>query len=271
MYKKNIKLIALAIMIFLVIGMILPFVSSAPPVTTVQQLSVGYGLETPTMTFLEQNKDYSFEFHVYNLSNGVPITSGISCYFHLYNETGKHSLTMEDTTVDYLFDYGFDVKGANFSVAGTYAFVSQCNSSTLGSPPVKIYFQVTPSGQENLTGNALIYAILLIVLLVFLIGCVVIFMESENLLARVGSLGIGYLLLIAVNFVAWNMANDFLLANPFIAEMFRILFFTTIIGAFPLLIGAFVWYFIMLWKIKEIERLMGKGFSEDDARRRTSR
>jgi hypothetical protein len=42
------------------------------------------------------------------------------------------------------------------------------------------------------------------------------------------------------------------------------------IVAFPLLIGAFAWYVIMLFQIKEIQTLMDKGFSEDEARRRTA-
>jgi hypothetical protein len=167
---------------------------------------------------------------------------------------------------------------------GTYFFYSYCDTSLngiyivtgLGDPDGEVAvwnydFSITPNGEDASVGKAVFYIGLLIMLMIFLVGCVTLFMENDHLLAKVGFLGLGYLLTIAITFIAWNMANDFLLSAPFIVEMFRILFFVLIIGAFPLLIGAFAWYFIMLFKIKEIERLMGKGFSEDEARRRTSK
>ena len=130
------------------------------------------------------------------------------------------------------------------------------------------WFQVTPNGENATEGKAIFYIGLLAVLLFFLAFSIFGFVSFENLLARVGLFGLSYLLLIAVTFIGWNMANDFLLSSIFVAEMFRILFFVLIIGAFPLLIGAFAWYLIMLFRIKEIERLMNKGLSRDEAEHR---
>lgn len=129
---------------------------------------------------------------------------------------------------------------------------------------------VTNSTYVAGTGEAIVYFGLNGVLLLFLAGCVLIFISFDNLLARVFTFGIGYLLGIAVSFVSWQMASDFI-TSVFLIDMFRILFLVLMIGAFPLLIGAFAWYFIMLFQIKEIQRLMDKGFSEDEAKRRTSR
>ena len=166
--------------------------------------------------------------------------------------------------------------------AGTYYYYSFCDTDLngiylvtgFGDPDASIEtwtydFEITPNGQVASIGSAIFYIGLLIVLVIFLVGCVTLFMENDHLLAKVGFLGLGYLLLIAITFIAWNMAVDFMTSAPFLIEMFRILFFVLIIGAFPLLLGAFAYYFFMLFKIKEIERLMGKGFSEQEARRRT--
>jgi hypothetical protein len=247
---------------------ILPLVASAPPVTTNQQFTTGYQLKYPSDQVLKQSMPYEFEVHVFNISDGYPITSGISCYFHLYNSTGKHQLELTDATTSHNFDYSFDVGAGNFSKVGDYYYIIQCNSSSLGGF-VEVPFQVTPNGLELTEGRAMVDLGLLFMLVIFLIGCVVLSMENDHLLAKVGFLGSGYLLLIAITFISWNMASDFLLSAPFIAEMFRILFFVMIAGLFPLIIGGFAWYVIMLFKIKEIKRLMGKGFSEDEARRRT--
>jgi len=117
------------------------------------------------------------------------------------------------------------------------------------------------------TGEAIIYSGLLITILVFLGLCFFIFINYNNLISRVFSFGFGYLLFIAISFISWNMANDFL-TNTFLIAFFRIIFLVLMVGAFPLLIGSFAWYVIMLFRIKEIEKLMEKGFSFEDAETR---
>ena len=127
------------------------------------------------------------------------------------------------------------------------------------------------AGEEASVGSGVFYIGLLAVLL-FSVGLSIYsFTTTNNLLTKVGMFGLSYLLFIAITFIAWNMANDFLTSSPFLVSMFRILFYVLIIGAFPLLIGGFAYYFIMVFKIKEIQRLMDKGFSLDDAQRRTGR
>ena len=257
------------ILAFLVISL-LPMISAVKPTPTIQGFTEGYVLKYPSDQILKQNMPFEFEFHVFNISNGRPITSGVDCYFHLYNSTGKHQLIMQSNTISHTFDYAFYVNASNFSQTGDYYYIAQCNSSTLGGF-VEIPFLVTPNGFDVEVGKSIIDIGLLFVLIIFLIGAVFIFMESGNLLAKVGMIGIGYLLLISITFLSWNMASDFLLSAPFIASMFRIMFFVLIIGLFPLVIGAFVWYFLMLFKVKEIENLMTKGVSFEDAERRQGR
>jgi hypothetical protein len=132
-------------------------------------------------------------------------------------------------------------------------------------------FLITPNGEEASIGKAVFYIGLLIMLVVFLVGCVYLFMNNDNLLSKVGFLGLGYLVLIAITFISWNMAKDFLTSSPFLVDMFRILFFVLMIGVFPLFIGAFAWWIIMAMKTKEIERMMNKGMSYDEANKRQGR
>ena len=261
--SKKISLIFCMIFLFA----ILPFISAVPSVTTVQQFTGGLAIKYPSDQILQQNMPYEFEAHVFNISNGMPMTSDIACYFHLYNSTGKHQLEIVDTTVSHNFDYSFDVSAGNFSEVGDYYYIIQCNNSYLGGF-IEVPFEVTPNGLELSTSRAIVDIGLLLILIIFLIGAVILFMESENLLVRVGTLGLGYLLLIAINFIAWNMASDFILSAPFIASMFKIMFFVLIVGLFPLVLGLFIWYFLMLWKIKEIERLMTRGLDFNEASRR---
>ena len=158
----------------------------------------------------------------------------------------------------------------NNTLIGKYIVTGICNEN-LVAKAWSYDYEVTPNGQTASGGTAVFYIGLLAVLLLFFVLCIYSFVHFDNLLSRVGMLGLGYLILIAITFIGWNMAKDFITSAPFLIEMLWILFLVLIIGLFPLLIGAFAYYFLMLWKIKEIERLMDKGFSMEDAQRRTSK
>ena len=132
-------------------------------------------------------------------------------------------------------------------------------------------FEVTPNGGTTSSGKAVFYSILLGVIMLFLILTIYLFISFDNLLNRVAMIGIGYLLLIAITFIGWNMASDFLTSAPFIISMLRILFFVFIAGAFPLLVGGFAWYVLMMFRIKEIQSLMDKGMPMEEAERRQGR
>ncbi len=81
---------------------------------------------------MKANQSYSFEVHAFNISNGFPKIAGLSCYLHLYNQSGSHITELTTLTVDHTFDYGFDVAGENFSSLGSYYYNVQCNTSSLG-------------------------------------------------------------------------------------------------------------------------------------------
>ena len=252
--------------------MILPFVNAAQPTffTTTQS---GCTISPIIRESLKAGESFDFNFHLFNTSNGVPLSSSFSCIFHFYNQSGDHVFS-KVLTNDPLSEHGVTnewgerMNGGNISTIGSYAYIVQCNSTVSGCAD-KGYFVVTNSGYDATTGRALIDASLLLVLVIFFVFALWIFMTTENLLAKVGMIGFGYLMLLAISFVSWNMANDFLLSAPFLAKIFRILFISLTIGFFPLVLGGFAWYFYMLFKVKEIERLMTKGFSFDEAKRRT--
>jgi hypothetical protein len=245
---------------------ILPLISSIPPVQTTitdNGLQIAY----PQYQYVPINANFTLLIHVYNTSQYFT-GSQATCYLDLYSSNGSELMNGLMNAVG--SDYSIPITSANFSTVGYRSFVIQCNSTTQVGFANGI-FMVTPSGVEATTGRAFFDIGLLFILVLFLAGSILLFIEFENLLARVGMIGISYLLLVAISFISWQMANDFLLSAPFLIEMFRIIFFVLIIMALPLLIGAFIWYFLMLWKVKEIERLMSKGMSYDEAERRQGR
>lgn len=140
---------------------IIPFISAAPPVTTVQQFTEGYTIQIPQDNILNQNRDYTFEFHVFNITNGKPIISGINCSLHLYNSSGNHIFEGYDDTVSQDLDYSFRVLKGNFSKLESQYYFIGCNSSNYGGFGESI-IHVTPNGEEINTSQLTIYIIILL-------------------------------------------------------------------------------------------------------------
>lgn len=189
----RILIILISIMIFL------PLVMSAPPVSTIQQFSEGYVIKYPIDETLKQYQDYEFNFHVFNISNGLPITAKITCYFHLYNSTGKHQLIMtEDTPVE-VFDYSFNVTGGNFTEIGVYSYILQCDGvtgqgGTILGGFIEVGFSVTTTGKEITQQEATIY--FLVTIFAFLIFGILVWLflniNGSNPKDETGYLGINY-------------------------------------------------------------------------------
>lgn len=145
---------------------IAPLISAVPPFQT-QSFSEGFNIQIPQDNILKQNQDYTFEFHVINISNGKPIVSGINCTFHLYNSTGGHKFESSTTTVSDSFDYSFKVLKGNFSkIESQYYFIG-CNSTILGGFGESI-IRITPNGEEFSTSQSTIYILVLITDLILL-------------------------------------------------------------------------------------------------------
>lgn len=274
MSKENIfnKTIYLSICLIFLIT-IIPQVSSAPPVNPTTQVSTNsFQIESPPFYYIKQGEDHRFHAHVIN-STRPKTNVTTSCELHVYNSTGwdvnAGATHMEFETYNGI-DFARTISGGNFTKLGYYAYVIQCNSTNeVGFIVGEL--QVTPSGLAVDTGNSIIYVGLMIILVIFLGMTLYSFTHFENLLNRVGMICLGYVLLIAITFITWNLANDFLLSSPFLVYILRLAFISLMIGAFPLVIGLFAWYVIMLFKIKEIDRLVRKGVDYDEAERRTSR
>lgn len=140
---------------FLVLLFIFLFsgVVSATNENTVQGGAFTNGLtfEYPKFFVLKSDVDHSFYFHVFNTSSGLLIGDGLSCYFQLYNDEGKHLVADEVSVFDLhngVKEVKFFVKGENFSV-GSYSYVAQCNNSDAGgfiSSPLEVSF----TGEGNI-------------------------------------------------------------------------------------------------------------------------
>lgn len=266
MSKANISLVLVGLLLILSLGLV-----DAQPPFQQSDISTGLVVESGYPIAHKLGEDFYLHAHVYNATDGRLLTTGLNCFYHFYNHQingGEHIST------GILSQYGMGfynyTNGSLINQTGEYSALIWCNSTDAGGF-FKYTFDVTPNGEYATTGDAVFYFSVIMVLVFFLGMCMLSFAKFNNLLNRVGMIGLSYLLAIALSFIVWNMALNFLTGSPFAIEMFRIIFLVLVIGLFPLLIGAFAWYFLMLWKIKEIQNLMDKGMSFDEAERRQGR
>lgn len=156
-----VKYLYIALSLILALAVCLQMASAAPPFTTVT--TTGLQIRPPAFDALKTGQNYDFPIHVFNITTGQPIISGIACYFQLYNQTKSNILTLTQSTPNDVFDYEFNVSGGNLT-KGSYFAELQCNSSAVGGAD-RYDFMVTNSGTIATTSEGIVYMVLLVALL----------------------------------------------------------------------------------------------------------
>lgn len=253
------KQLTLMIGVFLLLTFMLQGVNSAPPfvlTTTGDDLQI----RTPGLDVLKAGQNFSFPIHVFNSSNGAYITSDTDCFFHLYNSSAFHIVTLNDSIVSFDFDYTFEVLGGNLTTGSYFAFY-QCNSTNGLSGATRYDFQVTPSGTIPSTAQALIYSFLILVsmflVLISIYGAFAI--DGKNEFSMGGDLInvnfnkyykgflflLSYLFMIFTTYLTWQVSAQFLLLDLGTA-IFKSLFNILLIGL-PIIIFVLIIVGFMKW------------------------
>jgi hypothetical protein len=170
--RKGVYLILLILLIYI------PFVSSAPPVTTVQQIVNGYTIIDSPQTIFKQGQNYQYNFFVVNISNGALKLSDItSCIFYLANSSGE---VIFYNSVPYKPEgyWGIDILGGNFSNIGFYNFGARCNSSTLAGATSGLW-EVTATGMILSSVQVSVYILFLLLCLVLTFFSVKLFQNNK--------------------------------------------------------------------------------------------
>lgn len=139
---------------------------SADKVTQIS--STGLVIEYPKFTTVQIGEAFEFNIHVFNASNGLPVTNeSVDCYLHGYYRNGTHVLKVQ-LDFEPPFDFHYTVPKEVFT-GGKGAYVVQCNNSEGGF--VSGNFDVTRTGFEFTVQEAIVYSILALgVLILFLVS-----------------------------------------------------------------------------------------------------
>ena len=118
---------------FIMLILLVSFAYAAPPTQVFQDVTgEGLEIEFTDLPAAKVGQAYNLKVHLFNGSTGYPVTTGASCYLHLYNESLNHIAESVATTALHTFDYELAVSENNFSKVGYYPYIVQCNTSKQG-------------------------------------------------------------------------------------------------------------------------------------------
>lgn len=237
-------------------------ISAVPPFTVVSD--TGFEVAVEIHEEIRQNQDYDIHLHVFNFTDGDPITSGITCYINLYNPDGTFQLQLENSTIERTFSYSFPIGGGNFTDLGQHLFIAQCNSSIAGGGTSGSFF-VTHDGEKLEEGAVEIYLIIVIVLALFSILCLFVFTRVEMLGLKTLCFWGTYVFTNIINYFLWIITTDTLIEASYIPTFFKWLFYVQTILLFPLLLATIIWYLYIIIYNDEMKRMLEHGVPENEA------
>lgn len=258
------------VMFLLVFSLVL--VSSAPPVTTVQEFPDGYVIVESSHTYLKLNQYYQYNFFVYNKSNGLLIdNSFMTCNFFLANSSGEVIFRGESV---YFSDghWGIDILGGNFSSIGSYPYGVSCQDGNGGA--LAGIFEVTYTGKDLSTSQAILYGFFLTLLVLTFLSCFVgmNFLPARNQTDEEGKLlsisylkyfrnvlgMIAYFLFIGINYISSNLAFAFLDEELIAQTLFMI--FKVSFGLAPVVVIVWIiWIIVSMFHDKQFQQLLNRG------------
>ena len=254
---KN-KFLILFCMIFL-----LSFVSAVPPFQ-VETTDSGLIVEPTIKEYIRTNTAHKFEIHVFNQSNGFPITSGISCYMHLYARDGDHLYEGQDDTVNHLFDYTFDVNESNFTTRGEYQAKFQCNNSDVGGGE-EIFFYVNDYGEELSDAESHTFNYSMIFLMILFVMALIGIFTFEQPAGKLACYWIAHVFFVVGTFSVWQFNLGYAIGFVGLAGIWKILFWVSIIAMFPMVLLSLAWIFYIHTMNDDIKKMMERGMDKDEA------
>lgn len=150
------------------------------------------------------------------------------------------------------------------STLGEYEFNVVCSDNG-NSVSRFLNFNITPNGEMPTTASGILYIGLLVLLLVIFGFLIYGFLSSKTVLVKFFLFHLGYLTLLSIFFIAWNMSANYFMSVTFITAFFRITWFVSMIAYFPLILMSFIYVGYLMVQIKEINNMIERGVPEDEA------
>jgi len=263
------------ILLIIAVMMLIPLVSSIPPFTITQQFQTGYAIVDTPQVILKQNQDFTYNFFVYNLSNGNLIdNSSTECIFYLANSSGDVVYIDNVTFVPGLDYWEIIINGGNFSELGEYSYGTQCQSTAVDYGGTIIgTWKVTYAGIELTTERAILNIGFLFMLLLLIAGTIIGInaIPNKNYVDEEGMLQIlrvkylrnilwlfVYGLVMGVVFIISNIAYVFS-SNSLIPKFFFMIFQIMMVLSPVVILIAIIFIIVKVFQDIAMEELIERG------------
>jgi len=241
----------------------LTLVSTAPPVTEVQQFQEGYTIVESKHEYLKLNTDYVYNFFVYNASNGVLIdNSTVVCTFSLANDSGNILFSSNAT----YFSGGYwqmNILGSNFTNTGSYPYGVSCQNDFGGS--LSGIFVLNEAGVEMTQARSILVMGLMMLLLLLLLSGLFSLYYVENYIGKFALYWVCHVLLIVITFIGWQVSVEGLLDGMGFTGIFRIMFWVLTLAVLPMIILSGTWIFYIHTFNEHFQKLIDKGEDAETA------
>ena len=130
---------------------------------------------------------------------------------------------------------------------------------------------LTPNGEEPSTPKLLFHYGSIFILFLFLMGSAIGMVKVNDPKGTFALYWVSHLLLVAITFMLWNGSINFLTSAPFVISFFKIIFWVSIITILPMIMLSVAWMIYVLATCKEVESLIDRGSTEEDAMEKVGR
>lgn len=260
--------------LFLVLLVLPIFVSAVlknPVFETGSSTSHGYDIESPVISYIELNTNFSFVFHVFNISDGLPITNSTAlCEFNLYDKRGESIIHFNQIANNSFFNAYRVMVVNNFTEEGNYNYIVHCNSSHRGGFLGSSFLVTNTGDDDSVTDTSSGIAITLFILIcagLFLLLPIFINKFSKNdfvnVILKRCCFVVGIYLMVLNSAILATISKSAHLGLE--KEMFR---YSWIFGWFGYMFMAFVvlktlFDVLKMWKVEKEEKRMGKKNGEN--------
>lgn len=267
---EKVKYLLLLFMFALCINLV-----NAQPPAFVSSNPLGFNIEQPNQIIYKYGEPIKINLHVFNSSNGVPITNNTTCSLQLYNYKGDELLTAFAATPSGHLDYEFNIPTSNITYSGTYNYHAQCNSTSQGGY-VSAILIINAQGKEYGAAEGLVYIGIFIILIAlfafFLYGSITIpFKNPTNSFdevthmdykkqVKIFCIAMAYLVFSGIVYVAWNISAGILEFTE-IANFFYVFFRITLVGLMIMPIAWFVFAIIFFFKDNKLYQMLQRGLT----------
>lgn len=152
------------------------------------------------------------------------------------------------------------------SVLGNYPCSATCCDGIYCGTNQDCSFEITPSGLESSIANALYYFGALFIFILLFSGSIYLIWKSNKPWLKLLFTSSAYLVFIALSFIAWQISVNFITTILFIQTILYFIWFIGLILFLPFIFISGLWLLDMASKEKDIQKKIGMGYSENEAR-----